>query len=110
MTDFPTVQSDLMTGYAVNHTVYCSHGQMGEPTGSPHVRGIEFRLPRFIRAPVVSAEILGAPGSSMLAAYSVKVNDNVSGSTQVAIEAQTIFGGPAAGQHYCSIVVKGIPM
>lgn len=110
MTDFPPVQGDPMTGYGENPTVYCATGKMSEPTGSHHVRGIEFRLPRFKQAPVVSLQITAPHGSSMLGVYAVKVNDNVSGQTQVAIQAQTIKGGPAQGEHYCSIVVTGIPL
>ncbi|MCC0003685.1 MAG: hypothetical protein H6872_00475 [Methylobacteriaceae bacterium] len=110
MADFPPVQGDAMTGYVENPTVYCATGQMSEPTGSPHVRGVEFRLPRFRQAPVVSLQITAPHGSSMLGIYAVKVNDNVSGQTQVAVEAQTIKGGPAHGEHFCSIVVTGFPL
>jgi hypothetical protein len=110
MADFPPVQSDPMTGYSTNPTVYCATGLMTQPTGSPHVRGIEFRLPRFKDPPAVSVQIAASVGASMLSVYALKVNDNVSGQTQVAIEAQTIVGGPANGTHYCTIVVTGLPL
>jgi hypothetical protein len=110
MADFPPVQSDAMTGYPANPTVYCATGIMAEPTGSPHVRGIEFRLARFKHAPVVSVEIAATLGASLLSVYSVKVNDNIAGQTQVAIEAQTIMGGPAEGDHYATIIVTGFPL
>ena len=110
MATFPPVQSDPMTGYPVNPTVSCATGIMSEPTGSPHVRGIEFRLPRFKQSPTVSVQITAPHGSSMLAVYSLKINDNISGQTQVAIEAQTIKGGPAQGEHHCTIIVTGIPL
>jgi hypothetical protein len=110
MAEFPPVQSDAMTGYASDPTVYCATGLMTEPTTAPHVRGIEFRLPRFKQAPIVSVQITAAVGSSLLAIYSLKVNDNVGGQTQVAIEAQTILGGPASGEHHCTIIVTGLPL
>ena len=110
VTEFPNVQSDPMTGYVNNPTVYCANGVMAEPTGAPHVRGIEFRLPRFRQAPTVSLQIVAPHGSSMLAVYSVKVNDNVGGQTQVAIEAQTVLGGPAQGEHHCAVIVTGEPL
>lgn len=110
MSTFPPIESAEMTGYAENPTVYCSTGKMGEPDESPHVRQIEFRLPRLKEAPIVSVQITAPHGSSMLGLYSVKVNDNVGGQTQVAVAAQTIRGGPAHGEHYCSIVVTGFPV
>lgn len=109
MTTFPTVNAEPMSGFPTNPTVYTSVGLMSMPDNSPHVRGIEFRLPRFKSAPTVSAQIIAPHGSSMLALYAVKVNDNVSGQTQVAIEAQTIRGGPAHGEHFCMITVIGQP-
>jgi hypothetical protein len=110
MANFPIVHAEKMTGYAENPSVYSSMGKMAEPTGSPHVRAIEFRLPRFKTAPTVSMQITAPHGSSMMAVSSVKVNDNVSGQTQVAIQAQTIRGGPAQGEHYCTITVSGTPL
>lgn len=110
MANFPPVQSDAMTGYATNPTVYCATGRMTEPTASPHVRGIEFRLPRFEAPPGVSVQIAASAAASLLAVYSVKVNDNIGGQTQVAIEAQTIAGGPASGVYHCTIVVTGVPL
>jgi hypothetical protein len=110
MANFPAVHSDPMTGYSVNPTVYCATGLMTMPTGSPHVRGIEFRLPRFKEPPGVSVQIAASVGASMLSVYALKVNDNVGGQTQVAIEAQTIVGGPASGTYHCTIIVTGLPL
>ena len=108
MTDFPPFTFDAMTGYTVNPTVFCSTGVMSEPTGSPNVRGVEFRLPRFKQAPVVSVQVSASIGSAMLSVYATKVNDNVAGQTQVAIEAATVSGGQAAGDYYCTIIVTGM--
>lgn len=110
MAEFPPVFSDPMTGYAVNPVVHCSTRLMTQPGKSQHVRAAEFRLPRFESAPTVSVTITALEGSSPLTVYSVKVNDHIDGSTQIAIEAQTILGGDVEGEHHCSIVVTGVPL
>jgi hypothetical protein len=44
--------------------------------------------------------------------YSVKINEDVGGYMQIAIEAQTLPPGanPATGLHYCNIVAIGKPL
>ena len=110
ISDFPYVQIDPTKGYAVNAVVCCSTRVMGEPTDAPHVRGAEFHFPRFEHVPFVSVQITAEPCASPLVVYSVKVNSNRDGYTQIAIEAQTVPNGPAHGIHHCTVVATGIPL
>ena len=61
-------------------------------------------------APSVSIRILSDLGSTPLMVTSLKVNEDVSGFTQVAVAAQTLPpGGAATGKHYCNLVAIGRP-
>lgn len=85
-----------------------SKAEMERNKKEPHVKQIEFRIPRFKACPSVSVQIVGHVGASLLAVYSLKINDCVrSGVTQIAIEAQTIHGGKATGVHHCNIIAIG---
>lgn len=77
------------------------------PTGSPHVRGAAFYIPRLVDVPSNSFRIVSHAGSALLAITSVKVNDGVSGWMQIAVQAQTLDGSPAHGTHFCNIVAIG---
>jgi hypothetical protein len=103
---FPTVHSDPATH---GHVSFCATGEMTTPTNSPHVRGIEFRIPRLRNCPSVSVQIVHSVGAPPLVVYACKINDNVGGMTQIAIEAQTLEDQPAAGLYHCNIVAIGIP-
>ncbi len=84
---------------------------MSEPTGSPHVRGVAFYIDRLYDTPTVSIRIVSSAGSALLAVYSLKINEDVAGYTQIAIEAQTLPpGGPATGDYFCNIVAIGRPV
>ena len=100
---------NLTTAYPVNPLVCCATHEMSGAGDSTHVRNAEFHLPRFAQAPTVSVQVTALPGSSVLVVYSVKINDNI-GHTQIAIEAQTVPGGPAEGTHYCTIIATGMPL
>jgi hypothetical protein len=89
---------------------YCSTGKMVMPQESPHVRSIEFRIPRFKSAPSVSSQIVGDRDASALVVYALKIADDVDGMTQISVEAQTLDGKPAKGVHHCNIVVIGSPL
>lgn len=77
------------------------------PTGSPHVRGAAFYIPRLVDVPSISIRIISHAGSALLAITSVKVNDNVSGWMQIAVQLQTLDNSPAHGTHFCNIVAIG---
>jgi len=94
---------------AFGNVSYCSTGTMSMPTGSFDVRSIEFRIPRFTAVPSVCVRIIGDKDASPLKVYALKINDNVGGMTQIAIEAQTLDGKPAAGTHLCNIMAVGPP-
>jgi hypothetical protein len=85
--NFPIVTQDPVTFGKVS---YCSTGKMSMPRGFSHVRGIEFRIPRLNECPSVNCQIVGGDDASSLVIYSFKINDNVDGMTQIAIEAQTL--------------------
>lgn len=104
---FPPYQTEPVT---FGKSSYSSFVEMGIPDGSPHVRGAEFRLPRFSDTPGVSVQIVASQGAIPIAVHSLKINDNVGGSTQIAVQAQTISGGPAAGRYWCSIVAIATPL
>lgn len=103
---FPPVTHDPVEFGGIS---YCSTGEMITPAGSPHVKAIEFRIPRLKVCPSVSHQIVGGKDASPLVIYAVKINDNVGGMTQIAIEAQTLDGKPAAGTHRCNIVAIDAP-
>ncbi len=94
---------------AFGNASYCSTGTMAMPTGSFDVRSIGFRIPRFTAMPSVSVRIIGDEDASPLTVYALKINDNVGGMTQIAIEAQTLDGEPAAGTHICNVMAVGPP-
>ncbi|MDE2364751.1 MAG: hypothetical protein KGM42_18905 [Hyphomicrobiales bacterium] len=104
---FPPVQEEQL---AFGGRSYSATGRMTTPDGSPHVKSMEFRLPRLGGCPSVSCQIVPHQGAKPLAAYSLKINDNVSGQTQIAIEAQTLDGGAAHGDHDCNIVAVFAPV
>jgi hypothetical protein len=104
---FPPFTCDRI---AFGNVSYCSTGKMSMPDGSFHVRGMEFRIPRFKSVPSVSCQIIGEKDACPLVVYALKINDNVAGMTQIAIEAQTLDGKPASGVHHCNILVIGSPL
>ena len=106
---FPNVTQEPIVFGQVKAS-YSSTGKMSMPDGSPHVRGIEFRIPRLNACPSVSCQILGDEDACLLVVYSLKINDNVDNMMQIAIEAQTLDDKPAKGIHYCNIVVIGSPL
>ncbi|MBV9836439.1 MAG: hypothetical protein JO055_18625 [Alphaproteobacteria bacterium] len=89
---------------------YSRHAQMVMPDNSPNVRTVEFRLPRFSDTPTVSVQIIASAGATLMAASALKINDNVSGTTQISVSAQSIDNGPAAGLYWCNIVVIATPI
>lgn len=103
---FPPVHADPATFGKVS---YCSTAEMIIPDGSPSVRSAEFRLPRFTDAPTVSVQIVRSENATPLAVYALKINDNVGNATQIAVSAQSIAGGPAAGRYWCNIVAIATP-
>ncbi len=92
---------------AFNNISCSSTAEMNE--GCPH-KHIEFRLPRFASCPSVSVQIVGDSGANLLKVYSLKINDNVDNTTQIAIEAQTLYGTRPTGVHHCSIIAIGPPL
>lgn len=90
---------------------YSSVGTMGPSNRGTHVKHIEFRFPRFHVTPQVSLQIIGGQSATPIAVYSLKMNDNVDGQTQIAVEAQTLGNDsngkpvPAQGTYHCNIVV-----
>lgn len=105
--DIPPVHADPATFGKVSH---CSTCAMVVPDGSPHVRSAEFRLPRFSDTPSVSVQIVRSEGATPLTPYALKINDDVAGSTQIAVQAQSVDGQPAAGRYWCSIVAIATPL
>jgi hypothetical protein len=97
---------------AFGYVSYCVTQQMTEPTNSPHVRGVAIYIPKLLDIPSVSIRIVSHAGSALLMVYSVKINEDVGGYMQIAIEAQTLPPGanPATGLHYCNIVAIGRPV
>lgn len=88
------------TSFSITH-------EMTTPTGSPHVRGAAFYLPRLTDIPSLSTRIISHAGSALLIITSVKINEDVGGWMQIAIAAQSFDGSPAHGKHFCNIVAIG---
>lgn len=86
--------------------------------GSPHVRQCAIYLPMlFVETPHVSVQIVASEGATPMWVYALKVNDFLQGNdectsghcTQIAIEAQTIYGGKASGTFHATFSVAGVP-
>jgi hypothetical protein len=58
---------------AFGNVSYCSTGVMSMPTGSFHVRSIDFRIPRFTAVPRVCVRIVGDQDASHLTVYALKI-------------------------------------
>jgi hypothetical protein len=91
---FPPVQCTELG----NGQLFCrSAGTMVVPT-SPHVRQIEFRLPRLAANPIINATVFPTNSEGpMFGIYAVKVNQ-IGSETQVAISAQYVGGGTGVGR------------
>ena len=91
-------------------TSYSVTQQMTEPDCAPHVRGVAIYLPLQTAVPAISIRIVSSAGSVPLVIYALKINENVGGWMQIAIEAQALPPADnAAGVHYCNIVAIGTP-
>jgi hypothetical protein len=97
---------------AFGYTSYSVTQKMTEPTGSPHVRGVAIYIPKLKDIPNLSVRIISSAGSALLTVYSVKINEDVAGYMQIAIEAQSLPPGahPASGVHHCNILAIGKPV
>lgn len=85
---------------------------MSEPIGSPHVRGVAIYIPRLRELPNLTIRIIGNEGSSPLMVSSLKINEDVGGYMQIAIQAQILPLGASrvVGSHHCNIVAIGHPL
>ncbi len=83
--------------------------KMSMPTGSPHVRSVAIYIPKQKDVPSVSVQIIDFAAAALLMVTSLKINEDVAGYMQIAIAAQALPGGTAAGEHYCNIVAIGKP-
>jgi hypothetical protein len=102
---FPHVERNEAT---FGKYTYSSTGVMAVPDDSPHVRSVEFRLPRFRDTPSVSVQIVASAGAIPLTVYALKINE-LGAETQIAVSAQTLDGGAAGGRYWCNIVAIATP-
>jgi hypothetical protein len=85
--------------------------QMLPPSTGPNVRGCAIYIPRQQDVPGISVSIVSSEAATQMAVYSLKVNEDVAGFMQIAIEAQPILNSEsAAGLHYCNLVAIGRPL
>jgi hypothetical protein len=90
---------------------YCTGAGEMVTQSDKHIKGCEFRVPvLFSGAPAVSASVLLIGDGVPIHLYSVKVNSNVDGQTQIVVYAQTWSGEAAAGFHVCSMTASGMPL
>jgi len=92
---------------------YSASVQLGPSTSKRGLRG-EFRFPAFSAAPNVSVQIISAAAAPPMQVSAVKIAEIVRASglveTEVVVEAETIFDGPARGIFFANIVLIGIPV
>lgn len=94
-----------------------SYSSWGRTSTQPDIHqtsqffGLEFRLPRFWETPTVSVQIASVKPAQPHMVFTVNVNDDVNGMTQIAVSTMTADREPCSENDapYCNILVIGRP-